>query len=274
MAENNPGDILTCDWNPFVGCERTSPGCARCWFLDGIFPWQQRLGNIPADQRPDQPLFLEKRLSADALKGKNGIVGVCQHGDLFWDSVTDTQVHEVLDVIDEVAPAKIAKRLAAGRPAPKYVLWTKRVGRMRRIMEERYRTHGGSHSVPEWYGLGASVESQRFADQRLPDLLAINGFRIAVLEPILSGIDLAPYVAGLDWVVVGSETGEGCRPAQLDWFRALRDVTVAAGKPFFIKQHGTSHKAPERALDGRMWDEFPAGYVKRVKGIRAVVRSC
>jgi len=268
MAENNPGDILTCDWNPFVGCERTSPGCARCWFLDGIYPWQQRLGNIPAGQRPDQPFFVEKRMSANALRQKNGIVGVCQHGDLFWERVTDAQVNAVLDVIDEVAPTKIAQRIAAGRPAPKYLLWTKRVARMRRIMEARYRNDEGSHTVPDWYGLGASIESRRFADQRLPDLLAINGLRIVVLEPILGPVDLSDYIANVDWIVVGSETGEGCRRADENWFRQLRDVTTAAAKPFFIKQLGASHTSPQRELDGRTWDEFPPGYTKVVTGVR------
>lgn len=268
MAEKNPGDILTCDWNPFVGCERYSAGCARCWFLDGIYPWQQRLGNIPAAQAPDVPLFVEKRMSASALASKNGIVGVCQHGDLFWDKITDEQVNKVLDIIDAVAPNKIEQRKKSRRPAPKYMLWTKRVERMREIMTSRYRKEDGTHNVPDWYGLGASLENQRLIDERLPDLLAINGFRVAVLEPILGPVDLAPYIDQLDWVIVGSETGPRCRIADPDWFRALSDVATAAGKPFFIKQLGTDHKKPKRELDGRTWDEFPDGFVKVVTGVR------
>jgi len=269
MAENNPGDILTCDWNPFVGCERFSPGCAHCWFLDGIYPWQQRLGNIPAGQRADAPYFVERRMAAEALAGKNGIVGVCQHGDLFWDAVSDAQIHAVLDIVDTVAPDKIAQRQRAGRPAPKYLLWTKRVARMRRIMLERYDNQAFAHRVPAWYGLGASVENQTWVDRRLADLLAIEGFRIAVLEPILGPVDLSAFIDRLDWVVVGSETGDGCRRANADWFRRIRDVTKAAGKPLFIKQLGASHRLPERELDGRTWDEFPPGFVKRVKGVKA-----
>lgn len=268
MAENNAGDILTCDWNPFVGCERYSPGCAKCWFLDGIYPWQQRLGNIPIDQAMDEPLFIAKRLSEKALKQKNGIVGICQHGDLFWEKITDAQINSVLDIVDAVAPKKIARRRRDGRPTPKYILWTKRVARMREIMEARYRKDDGTHQVPAWYGLGASLENQKLTDRRLPDLLAIKGFRIAVIEPILGRVDLTAYIDSLDWVIVGSETGERCRLAKHDWFRALRDVTKAAGKPFFIKQLGTSHKSPMRELDGRTWDEFPVGFFKRVKGVK------
>jgi len=48
MAKKNPGDILTSDWNPVVGCQRYSAGCRDCWWLDGIMPWQKRLKNLPA----------------------------------------------------------------------------------------------------------------------------------------------------------------------------------------------------------------------------------
>ena len=89
MAQNNPGDILTCDWNPFVGCERYSPGCAHCWFLEGIYPWQQRLGSIPHGQRPEDPFSYDQWMTSEALAGKNGIIGICQHGDLLWKKVSD-----------------------------------------------------------------------------------------------------------------------------------------------------------------------------------------
>jgi len=62
MAKNNAGDILTCDWNPVIGCERYSAGCARCWYLDGLFPWQQRLGNIPAGISRNEHHVFPKRL--------------------------------------------------------------------------------------------------------------------------------------------------------------------------------------------------------------------
>lgn len=70
MAKKNPGDILSSDWNPVIGCERFSAGCASCWYLDGIFPWQQRLGNIPQDIRPDDHHVFEKRLPMASLKPK------------------------------------------------------------------------------------------------------------------------------------------------------------------------------------------------------------
>ena len=143
-----------------------------------------------------------------------------------------------------------------------------RVGRMSEVMMQRYHNTEWNYIVPDWYGLGISLENQTLINRHVPQLLNIPGFRIAVIEPILGEIDISPYIDDLDWVIVGSETGEGCRPAKSNWFRKLRDATKAAGKPFFIKQLGTSHKSPARELDGRTWDEFPDGYIKKVTGVK------
>jgi protein gp37 len=63
---------------------------------------------------------------------------------------------------------------------------------------------------------------------------------------------------GLDWVVVGGESGLASRPMQIDWARSLRDQCTAAGVPFFLKQWGgRTPKANGRELDGRTWDEYP-----------------
>lgn len=249
MAKKNPGDILTCDWNPVIGCRRYSEACAHCWFLDGIFPWQQRLGNIPAGVLSDAPHVFEKRLSVDALKSKKGIVGVCQHGDLFWDAVDDDTIHRILSVIE-----KTATRKANGT---KYLLWTKRSGRMASFMSRRYP--GG---VPGFLACAVSIENEAARDERLADLVSIQGTRILVAEPFLGPFELGDAVSHLEWVIAGSETGGNARPLQLAWVRSLRDETKAAGKPFFIKQLGDDHRKQQRTLDGRTWDEFPAGFSK------------
>ena len=106
MAKTNPGDVLTSDWNPIIGCVRYSAGCLNCWYLDAIFPWQQRLGNIPAFVDPSQSYLFESRLTASSLKAKRGIVGIIQHGDLFFDGNSDNIINKVLDIVDEVRLAK------------------------------------------------------------------------------------------------------------------------------------------------------------------------
>lgn len=258
MAKNNPGDILTSDWNPVVGCQRYSIGCRKCWLLGGatnrgIIEWQQGLGNIPKDIPANQPYLMEKRLNAKTLKPKNGIVGVVQHSDLFWDKTPDETIHRILDVVDDVAAMK-AKR---NNPT-KYILWTKRAERLAAFMGKRY-----PDGVPQYLACGISIENQEIANERMPYLVKIKGWRFVMIEPMVGPIDLAPWIKEVHWVVAGSETG-GADAATLDpdWLRRLRDQSVAQGVPFFIKQLGNNHKKPIRELDGRTWDEFPAGFVK------------
>ncbi|GAB1456900.1 hypothetical protein MASR2M48_22080 [Spirochaetota bacterium] len=71
--------------------------------MDGIFHWQPRLGNIPTGIRSDEHFAFEKRVSVGALKTKNGIAGVVQHGNLFWDRVPDDVIERVLSIVDSVA---------------------------------------------------------------------------------------------------------------------------------------------------------------------------
>ena len=261
MAKNCPGDILTSDWNPVVGCQRYSAGCRDCWWLDGIMPWQMRLGNLPRTVTEGEPTEIDARFDPAKLCSKKGIVGVVQHGDLFWDKFPDATIHRVLDVVDQVAHEREVKnvRLPEGRlgDRTKYVLWTKRAERMADFMEQRYPL-----GVPYYIACGVSVENQALADERLPHLLRIQGYRFVMIEPMLGPIDLSGY-EDVDWVVLGSETGtDRARPLNLDWARQVRDFAVANSLPFFIKQVGSSHKAPVRPLDGQTWDEFPAGFTK------------
>ena len=260
MAENNPCDILTSDWNPIIGCQRYSPGCKSCWWFDGIMPWQQRLGNLPKDLQENQALVMEKRFDPKALRGKRGIIGVVQHGDLFWDKVEDAVIHRVLDVVDDDARSR--KQKNQGKPdseadQTKCILWTKRAHRMADFMAKRY-----PQGVPQWLACGVSVENQKLADERLPHLMRVNGWRFVMIEPMLGRVDLSDYIQQSHWVVVGSETGEEARDIELDWVRLLRDQAVKHEVPFFIKQVGKSHKKPERQLDGREWGEFPQGFNK------------
>lgn len=261
MAKHKPCDILTSDWNPVVGCQRYSAGCRDCWWLDGIMPWQIRLRNLPESVTEGTSTEIEARLDPAKLRSKKGIVGVVQHGDIFWDKIPDATIDRILNIVDQVASEREDKneRRPSGHPPDitKYVLWTKRSERMADFMERRYPL-----GVPPYLACGVSVENQALADERLPHLLRIQGHRFVMIEPMLGPIDLSRY-ADVHWIVLGSETGtERARPMHLDWARHVRDFAVANDLPFFLKQVGSSHKKPVRTLDGRTWDQFPHGFVK------------
>lgn len=260
MAKKNPGDILTSDWNPVVGCQRCSAGCRDCWWLDGIMPWQKRLGNLPLSVTEGTATEINTRFDPAKLRPKKGIVGVVQHGDLFWDKVSDATITRILDVVDQVAldrESKNERRQTSPHDNTKYVLWSKRAERMAEFLAHRYPA-----GVPPYLACGVSVENQALADERLPHLMQIQGFRFVMIEPMLGPIDLGRY-KDVHWIVLGSETGaERVRPMNLDWARDVRDFAKSHDIPFFLKQIGASHKNSIRALDGRTWDEFPKGFEK------------
>jgi len=121
---------------------------------------------------------------------------------------------------------------------------------------------GGDYLPNVWHL--TTAENQGNADWRIPPLLKLRdkspGWPVlgVSVEPMLAPVDLSRWIDRLDWVIAGCETGPNRRPAEIDWFRSLRDQCQAAKVPFFLKQaeiNGRVVKMPE--LDGRVWDETP-----------------
>jgi protein gp37 len=105
--------------------------------------------------------------------------------------------------------------------------------------------------------LGTSVENQSVT-YRIEHLRATPvRVRFLSCEPLIGPLSFDPV--GLDWVIVGGESGLQRRPMDAAWVRAIRDRCVHAGVPFFFKQWGgRTPKAGGRALDGLEWSEMPA----------------
>jgi len=104
--------------------------------------------------------------------------------------------------------------------------------------------------------MGVTVERQDYADRvdRLRSTLAAVKFVSA--EPLIGPLDID--LTGMDWLIVGGESGPHARPMDPEWVRSLRDKCIGAGVPFFFKQWGGVHKKRNgRELDGRIWEEFP-----------------
>ena len=136
-------------------------------------------------------------------------------------------------------------------PALTWMLLTKRVENAARMAP-----------WPQWPAnvwLGCSVETQRWADARVPVLLdQPAAVRFLSCEPLLAPVDLSRWIQRLDWIIVGGESGARARPMNPEWARLIRDHSVAARVPFFFKQvGGRTPRAGGRELDGRTWDEWP-----------------
>ncbi len=106
--------------------------------------------------------------------------------------------------------------------------------------------------------MGVSVENEKYLD-RIDYLRRTDAHvKFLSLEPLLGRLRKIK-LRGIDWVIVGGESGPGARPVDPAWVTEIRDQCVRADVPFFFKQWGgVMKKKTGRLLDGRTWDEMPA----------------
>ena len=221
-------------WNPVTGCTPVSRGCLNCHAAKmarrlhgmGLVEYRKGFDVTTHPHRLEQPLHWTRPRR----------VFVCSMGDLFHSAVPDDFIGCVWDIF-------------AKAPQHTYQVSTKRPGRMARFMRLRV-------PLPNVW-LGTSCEDQEAADKRVPKLLQCRAaVRFLGLEPLLGPIDLlksertpgaCPHgsescsgcrtrtIPGIDWVIVGPETGAGARPMQHYWARSIRDQSKKANVPFFFK---------------------------------------
>jgi protein gp37 len=163
--------------------------------------------------------------------------------DLFHDSVPEDFIRQVLHT-------------ASRTPWHTYQILTKRA--------ERLADLASGFDWPENVWQGVSIESDEYA-WRAGFLRKVPvAVRFLSIEPLLGPIKKLS-LRGIDWAIVGGESGPHCRRVDPDWVRSLRDQCMKAGVPFFFKQWGGFFpKAGGRVLDGREWNEMPAPRLARV----------
>jgi len=125
---------------------------------------------------------------------------------------------------------------------------------MRRLLAAEHRDLAARRHV--W--LGVSVENRKHGIPRIQELRETPAaVRFLSIEPLLG--DLGPLdLRGIDWVIVGGESGPGARPMERSWVVSIRHQCRQAGVPFFFKQWGGVQKSRAgRHLDGRTYDELP-----------------
>jgi protein gp37 len=221
-------------WNPWRGCDKISPGCAHCY----MFTAQRRVGFDPEvvvkTQKWREPHKWERAAAADH---RRALVFTCSWSDWF---------HETADQWRDEAWAVIR-----ACPHLHFQILTKR--------HERIADHLPADWGPGGYPnvwLGVSIENQRFV-HRADALRTIPAVvRFLSIEPLLgpiSDIDLT----GIDWMIVGGESGPGYRPMQLSWVRALRVAAKFNRVAFFFKQSAAPRTEMGIELDGKIVREYP-----------------
>lgn len=227
-------------WNPVTGCTKISPGCKHCYA-------ERMAKRLKAMGQPNYVngfrLTVHDHTLELPLKWKSPqVVFVNSMSDLFHKDVPLEFILKVFDVMNQA-------------DWHTYQVLTKRSSRLRQL----------SPQVP-WaphIWMGVSVETEGY-QSRVDDLRETGAVvKFLSLEPLLGPL---PHLdlEGIDWVIVGGESGPGARPMDPQWVRDIRDQCKDAGIAFFFKQWGGVQKKKHgRELDGRTWDEMPRVHLLR-----------
>jgi len=234
MANRSSIEWTESTWNPVTGCTKISPGCKHC-YAERLALRLQAMGQPNYSNGFD--LTIQERMLTVPLRwSKPQMIFVNSMSDLFHRDVPTAYVQQVFHVMKQASWHRfqvLTKRADRLRELDRHLEWTDNV----------------------W--MGVSVESRKY--WRRVEQLRRTGAKVKFLsiEPLLEDLG-SLNLDGIDWVIVGGESGSGARPIDASWVRNIRDRCQDAGVPFFFKQWGgTRKKVAGRLLDGRTWDELP-----------------
>lgn len=229
-------------WNPVRGCSKISPGCKHCYAETFSERFRGTPGH-PFEYGFDLRLIFAK-LPEPLRWGRARRIFVNSMSDLFHEQVPDAYIEEVFRVMVEA-------------DWHEYQLLTKRA--------ERLRSFSQTVAREDHIWLGVSVEDRKYGLPRIEALRrARAGKRFLSIEPLLE--DLGPLdLRGIDWVIVGGESGRGARPMHVDWVLSIREQCRVADVPFFFKQWGgVNKKKAGRELAGKVYEDFPSSQTGEV----------
>lgn len=221
-------------WNPLTGCTKISPGCQHC-YAERMAKRLQGMGQ--ANYVNGFRLTLhEHMLDVPLHWRKPRHIFVNSMSDLFHKDVPEEFIHRAFGVM-----------LRASWHT--FQVLTKRSERLAKLSPRI--------DWPDNVWMGVSVERADYTFRI--DHLRQTGAKVRFLslEPLLGPLpDLD--LEGVDWVIVGGESGPGARPMEEAWVQDIRDQCVEAEVPFFFKQWGGVFKSRNgRELEGRTWDQMP-----------------
>jgi protein gp37 len=234
MATNSPIEWTDATWNPVTGCDKISPGCKHCYA-------ERMAKRLKAARNPNYTRGFELTLQPQMLTRplewkKPKQIFVNSMSDLFHDDVPLEYIQQVFAVMNEANWHQ-------------YQVLTKRAERLEKLSPNL-----------EWaphIWMGVSVESAKYLS-RIDCLRRTKSHvKFLSLEPLLGPLPKM-NLTGIDWAIVGGESGPGARPMDPEWVTGIRDQCLRAGVAFFFKQWGgVQKKKTGRMLEGRTWDEMP-----------------
>lgn len=238
MATNSHIEWTDATWNPVTGCTKISPGCKLC-YAERLARRLQAMGQ--PNYRNGFKVTLQPQTLELPLKWRSPKrIFVNSMSDLFHDDVPLAYIREVFHVMQRAHWHQ-------------YQVLTKR---SERLMQLNNQLNWEPHV---W--MGVSVESEDYC-ARIDHLRQTDAHvKFLSIEPLLGPLHKLD-LRGINWVIVGGESGPGARPMDPQWVRDIRDQCLNGGIEFFFKQWGgVNKKKAGRTLDGRTWDEMPEALV-------------
>jgi protein gp37 len=221
-------------WNPVTGCSKISPGCKNCYA-------ERMAKRLQAMGQPNYAAGFAVSLHDHALELP-----------ISWKKPQTVFVNSMSDLFHEDVPESFLRRVFAVMCRASwhtFQVLTKRAARLEAV--------SGHLEWPANVWMGVSVESATYLD-RIDHLRRVPAsVKFVSFEPLLGPVG-AVDLDGVDWAIVGGESGPKARPMQAVWATEIRDACLATDVPFFFKQWGgTNKKRAGRVLEGRTWDELP-----------------
>ncbi len=234
MAQNSKIEWTESTWNPVTGCTKISIGCKNC-YAERMALRLQAAGS-PNYKRGFKVSLHPHTLDIPLHWRQPRTIFVNSMSDLFHEDVPFEFIAKIFDVMSRASHHR-------------FQVLTKRPGRLAQLC--------GKLPWPDNIWMGVTVETADYLERI--DLLKETKAAVKFIsfEPLLGPIPNV-RLEGIEWVIVGGESGPGARPMQPEWATELRDQCLDADVPFFFKQWGgVNKKRTGRKLHGRTWNQMP-----------------
>ncbi len=227
-------------WNPVTGCTKTSAGCLNC-YAERMAVRLQAMGQ-PAYATGFSLALHPEKLTQPLDWRRPSTIFVNSMSDLFHEEIPTEFILQVFQTMQQASWHR-------------FQILTKRAERLQDLSQ--------LIEWPENVWMGVTVENTQ-AIERVMDLAKCHArVKFISCEPLLGPLDDLD-LDGMNWVIVGGESGPHARPMKEEWAVSIRDKCLVAGVPYFFKQWGGwNNKARGRTLKGHIWDQMPRTIVNK-----------
>lgn len=239
-------------WNPLAGCSLVSEGCRNCYAMT-------MAARLEAMGQEKYEGLTERRGGKTIWTGQINVDQGMIRRPLEWKKPQMVFVNSMSDLFHEEAPEEAIIRIWNTMKEASwhtFQVLTKRPERMERLVKDL-----NLKTLPNLW-LGTSIENRAVLDRIEPLRKTPAAVRFISFEPLIGSVGEAD-LSGIDWVIVGGESGPGARPMLESWVDEIHDAALRHDVPFFFKQWGGVRKKENgREYKGREWDEMPAAPAK------------